>query len=57
MSDLGWVPEPHPIPLEILPTFHAAPFTPEPVREWATFGERLDTATKEMLLMMAKGVL
>lgn len=57
MSDLEWVAEPRDVPVELTPEFVHADYLPAEPVFFPTLADRLDSATRDMLLAMAKGTL
>lgn len=53
-----WIPEQRPTPVELTPEYAHADYTPTVLQQMAgyTLMDRLDGATKEQLLAMAKEV-
>ena len=46
-----------PIPVELTPAYHAQPYTPPAERVWVSVGERLENATHEQLMQMARRII
>lgn len=49
MPDLDWIPEPHTVPVELTPAYHAQPYTPPAPTFFPPLMGRIDETMRERL--------